>query len=232
MSQPSVPSTVPQVVPNRIAPLGDYANSNKNYWLPAASGGGFVTNPLTTDLACANYNITGASTITTSGLTTNGNGVFNYPVTFNSTVNFAYPPAGLSPRITLFYNQIVSLPATIPSPNTVILAPVFTPPTTGVYIVNYGLEYETLLTTSGLNDSFAPYIAQTDGLGINVARATIPVVGTGATGSGYAGYPGVTVLETLTGGVSYTPRIFIYNNSGTLATTNIWNFTIRITSLC
>jgi hypothetical protein len=391
MSQPSVPSTVPQVVPNRIAPVGDYVNGTSSYWVPTASGGGGggggVSNPLTATLACAGNDITGAGqvqadevtvnntsinmgadlqlssasqnyfgitvrdttgsdssvtpfllrgngarpyqnytavmnsvgiapptisdglinlaantgttnpyvniltagetrdiytaggfyisgsdsnimscppgvprqvlfpgfvstptltagtittnnvsaqSVTTNGVLANGNGTFNYPVTFNSTVTFAYPPAsgGLSPRTSLFYSVTVPLSQTIPSPTGQVLAQAFTAPATGVYMIQWTLQYSPGNTTAGNADAFNCVIYQTDeGTNVPKARASIPVLGLNGT-TAYPSWTSMTVLDTLIEGENYTPQTLIYNRSGTLATTLVWNLEINITSLC
>jgi hypothetical protein len=342
MSQPSVPSSVPQIVPNRIAPTGDYANGTSSYWVPTASGGGGggggVSNPLTATLACAGNNITGAGTlqsanlnvtntaqmnaaqvlpvtnndgvltissensgvqinyqlrtagstqggftaggfyingpsgnliacpgdfsnpvlfpgyvstptltagtittnnvsaqsVTTNGVLANGNGVFNYPVTFNSTVNFAYPPAssGLTPRTTLLYSVTLPLPQTIPTPTGQIQGQAFTAPATGVYMIQWTLQYSPGNTTAGNADAFNCVIYQTDqGTNVPKARASIPVLGLTPTVA-YPSWTSMTVIDTLIAGENYTPQSLIYNRSGTLATTLVWNLEINITSLC
>jgi hypothetical protein len=154
-------------------------------------------------------------------------------ITFPNQVTFSVPPVGaggLAPRTTLLYNQTISLSQTLAS--TRIFAQDFTAPATGVYLFEYQLQYSPGDTTAGVQDGFAPIVYQTDqGTNVFKARATMTVPANNAL-SWYPAYPSTTVMDTLESGVNYTPNLYVYNNSGTLATTLVWNFIIRITSLC
>jgi hypothetical protein len=196
------------------------------------------------------------SAITGGGLSQNHLMLFSYPgsgggpnlcmdvspsgaITFPNTVTFSVPPVGaggggLAPRTTLLYNQTISLSQTLPVPFTNIICQDFTAPATGVYLVEYQLQYSPTQTTAGVQDCFAPVLYQTDqGLNVAKARTTMPVPANNALGlAWYPAGPSITVMDTLTSGINYTPHIDIYNNSGTLATSLVWNFAIKITSLC
>jgi len=211
---------------------GFYINGN-NGTLIACPGGadrqvrfpGFVSTPTI---------YTGA--VNTSALTASATGTatFNGPVAFNSNVTFAIPPpiGGLTPRTTLLYDTTLSLPQTIPSPTGQIQGPAFTAPASGVYIIQWTLQYSPGNTTAGPADAFNNVIYQTDqGTNVPKARTSIPVLGLNGT-TAYPSWTSMTVLDTFIAGESYTPQSLIYNRSGTLATTLVWNLAISITSLC
>ena len=189
------------------------------------------------------------SALTGGGLTQNNLMLFSYPgsggvnlcmdvfpsgnITFPNQVTFSVPPVGaggLAPRTTLLYNQTISLSQTLAT--TRIFAQDFTAPATGVYLFEYQLQYSPGDTTAGVQDGFAPIVYQTDqGTNVFKARATMTVPANNAL-EWYPAYQSVTVMDTLESGVNYTPNLYVYNNSGTLATTLVWNFVIKITSLC
>jgi hypothetical protein len=190
------------------------------------------------------------SAITGGGLSQNHLMLFAYPggggtylcmdvaptgnITFPGVVTFSQPPVGaggLAPRTTLLYDTVLSL-NTPNLPSGRLLAQNFTAPATGVYLIEYQLQYSPGDTTAGVQDGFAPVIYQTDqGTNVVKARATMTIPANN-TLAWYPGYPTTTVMDTLTAGVNYTPNLYIYNNSGTLSTTLVWNFAIKITSLC
>jgi hypothetical protein len=189
------------------------------------------------------------SALTGGGLTQNNLMLFSYPgagginlcmdvfpsgnITFPNQVTFSVPPigaGGLGPRTTLLYDQTLPLNQTLSSTN--LIAQNFTAPATGVYLFEYQLQYSPGHTTSGQQDGFAPIIYQTNqGTNVFKARATMPVPANNSL-TWYPAYQSVSVMDTLEVGVHYTPNIYIYNNSGVLATTLVWNFAIKITSLC
>jgi hypothetical protein len=190
------------------------------------------------------------SAVTAGGLSQNHLMLFSYPgsggtylcmdvaangtITFPNTVTFSVPPigagGGLTPRTTLLYNQTIPLSQTLPS--TRLFAQNFTAPATGVYLFEYQLQYSPGDTTSGQQDGFAPIVYQTDqGTNVFKARATMPVPANNSL-TWYPAFQSVTVMDTLESGVNYTPNLYVYNNSGVLATTLVWNFAIKITSLC
>jgi hypothetical protein len=174
--------------------------------------------------------------VNTNGLTASATGTatFNGPVAFNSNVTFAIPPpiGGLTPRTTLFYDTVLSLNQTIPTPTGEIQGDSFTAPTSGVYIIQWTLQYSPGNTTAGPADAFNCVIYQTDqGTNVPKARASIPVLGLSGTVA-YPSWTSMTVLDTFIAGENYTPQSLIYNRSGTLATTLVWNLAINITSLC
>lgn len=211
---------------------GFYINGN-NGTLIACPGGadrqvrfpGFVSTPTI---------YTGA--VNTSALTASATGTatFNGPVAFNSNVTFAIPPpiGGLTPRTTLLYSVTLPLPQTITAPTGQIQGAPFTAPASGVYIVQWTLQYSPGNTTAGTADAFNNVIYQTDeGTNVPKARTSIPVLGLNGT-TAYPSWTSMTVLDTFIAGESYTPQSLIYNRSGTLATTLVWNLAINITSLC
>ncbi|NBW15854.1 MAG: hypothetical protein EBR82_48490, partial [Caulobacteraceae bacterium] len=174
--------------------------------------------------------------VNTSALTASATGTatFNGPVAFNSNVTFAIPPpiGGLTPRTTMFYNTVLSLNQTIPSPTGQVQGQDFTAPASGVYIIQWTLQYSPGNTTAGPADAFNCVIYQTDqGSNVPKARASIPVLGLNGTVA-YPSWTSMTVLDTFIAGENYTPQCLIYNRSGTLATTLVWNIAINITSLC
>jgi len=229
---PSVNFVVSATTQGNIDLGGFYINGN-NGTLMACPGGadrqvrfpGFVSTPTI---------YTGA--VNTSALTASATGTatFNGPVAFNSNVTFAIPPpiGGLTPRTTMFYNTVLSLNQTIPSPTGQVQGQDFTAPASGVYIIQWTLQYSPGNTTAGPADAFNCVIYQTDqGSNVPKARASIPVLGLNGTVA-YPSWTSMTVLDTFIAGENYTPQCLIYNRSGTLATTLVWNIAINITSLC
>jgi hypothetical protein len=209
---------------------GFYINGNNGNLMTCPGGAarqvrfpGFVSTPMV---------YTGG--VNTNSLTGSGTATFNGPVAFNSNVTFAIPPpsSGLTPRTTLFYDVTLSLPTTIPTPTGQINAQSFTAPASGVYIIQWTLQYSPGLTTAGPADAFNNVIYQTDtGTNTPKARTSIPVLGLSPTVA-YPSWTSMTVLDTFIAGENYTPQSLIYNRSGTLATTLVWNLSISITSLC
>ena len=210
-------------ITNRVTSPSD--SQNYVFYNPAITGGGLTQN----HLMLWSYPGSGGGPYLTMDVAPNGT------ITFPNTVTFSVPPVGagggLTPRTTLLYNQTISLN----TPNLAsgrIIAQNFTAPATGVYLFEYQLQYSPGDTVAGVQDGFAPVIYQTDqGTNVVKARATMPVPANN-TLNWYPGQPTTTVMDTLESGVNYTPNLYVYNNSGTLSTTLVWNFAIRITSLC
>ena len=210
-------------ITNRVTSPSD--SQNYVFYNPAITAGGLTTN----HLMLWSYPGAGGGPYLTMDVAPNGT------ITFPNTVTFSVPPVGagggLTPRTTLLYNQTISLN----TPNLAsgrIIAQNFTAPATGVYLFEYQLQYSPGDTVAGVQDGFAPVIYQTDqGTNVVKARATMPVPANN-TLEWYPGQPTTTVMDTLESGVNYTPNLYVYNNSGTLSTTLVWNFAIRITSLC
>jgi hypothetical protein len=210
-------------ITNRVTSPAD--SQNYVFYNPAITAGGLTQN----HLMLWSYPGAGGGPYLAMDVAANGT------ITFPNTVTFSVPPVGagggLAPRTTLLYDTILSL-NTPNLPSGRLFAQNFTAPATGVYLVEYQLQYSPGNTTAGVQDGFAPVIYQTDqGTNVVKARATMPVPANNAL-TWYPAYQSVTVMDTLTSGVNYTPNLYIYNNSGTLATTLVWNFAIKITSLC
>jgi len=208
---------------NRVTSPAD--SQNYVFYNPALTGGGLSQN----HLMLFSYPGAGGGPYLAMDVAPNGT------ITFPNTVTFSVPPVGagggLTPRTTLLYDTILSL-NTPNLPSGRIQAQNFTAPATGVYLFEYQLQYSPGDTTAGVQDGFAPVILQTDqGTNVFKARATMPVPANNAL-NWYPAYPSTTVMDTLEAGVNYTPNVYIYNNSGTLSTTLVWNFAIKITSLC
>ena len=210
-------------ITNRVSSPAD--SQNYVFYNPAITAGGLTQN----HLMLWSYPGAGGGPYLAMDVAANGT------ITFPQQITFSVPPVGagggLAPRTTLLYNQTLSL-NTPNLPSGRLLAQNFTAPATGVYLFEYQLQYSPGDTTAGVQDGFAPVVYQTDqGTNVFKAQATMPVPANNSL-NWYPAYQSTTVMDTLEAGVNYTPNVYIYNNSGTLATTLVWNFAIRITSLC